>query len=121
MVAIYIPAGTRPVLADLHYEVVDLAHVHGPQLVALPVEQVEGVVRSELDLDGPRGVLVEPLLDVNLVRLVVVRSLRLLVAHHLHLAPALVHDLDHSISAHHPDQGDGAQDDAAVDVGDLRT
>jgi len=75
------------------------------------------------DLDGPSGVLVKPFLDVHLVRdflhivVVVVHLER--VPDLLHLSPPSVHQLDDAVSGQHGEDGNKAEDDAAVDVGDF--
>ena len=68
------------------------------------------------DFDGPLRALVQPLLDVHLVRLLAVV---VLLPELLHPPPARVHQLDDAVRGARHQQWDGAQDDAAVDVGDL--
>ena len=67
----------------------------------------------------------EPLLDVHLVShfldFVVVVIVLVLQAFPdlLHLPASRVHQLDHAVGSQHGQDGDEAEDDAAVDVGHL--
>ena len=79
---------------------------------------VSGRTWTKLNLDRSAGVLMKPLLDVNLVCPLTSPNPRL-VSHHFHLATPLVHQFDHPVSAENPNERDSAEDDAAVDVGHL--
>ena len=48
-------------------QILDTLHTDTPQFLSLPVHQMKSLIRSELDLDIPLGIVVEPLLDVHLV------------------------------------------------------
>ena len=56
-------------LGDLADEPVLPLDLHRPQLLPLPVQEVEGGLGAETDFHRPLGALVEPLLDVHLVGL----------------------------------------------------
>ena len=56
-------------LRDLADEPVLSLDLHRPQLLPLPVQQVEGGLGAETDFNRTLGALMEPLLDVHLVGL----------------------------------------------------
>ena len=62
-----------PVRGHLANEVLDALDAHAAQFFPLAVHEVEGLIRTELDLGIPLGVVVEPLLHAHLIhRLAVV-------------------------------------------------
>ena len=106
------------VLTDFHDQVVDLGDRHGPQLVAFAVQEVEGVVRSELDFHGSARVLMQPFFDVNFVGFLG-PAVAVLLADHLHFPAPFVHQLDDAVTGQHCQQRNGTENDAGVDIGDL--
>ena len=112
-------------------------------LLALPVEKVEGFLGAEADLDWTPGGLVEPLLHVDLVRLLPVvvllpnddrtkevflnncssSSILVFASYYVpglfHFSSSGVHEFDDAVRGARDHEGDGAEQDAAVNVSDL--
>ena len=105
------------ILRHFTHQILNTLDTDTTELLSFSVHQMESLIRPELDLDIPLGVVVEPLLDVHLVHgLAIVVLLPL----GLDLPPPGVHDLDHAIGRAGQGQRDEDHDNAAKDVGNLR-
>ena len=105
------------VLGHLDNQGFDVLDADRAELLALAVEQVEGLVGAELDLDRPAAVLVEPLLHVHLVGLLAV--VVVLLSDLFHLSTSAVHQLDHGVGKEAGQKGNKAKDNAPVNIGGL--